>query len=145
VTLVVEGGQVVTPEGVVAADVVVAGEQVAGLVAPGRAGDLAGPGTTRLDARGMLVLPGGVDVHTHLDMPLGELRSADSFASGTEAALLGGTTTVVDFCVQPRGQSPLAGLAASGSDGRMSSSNPVAPISRASNGPGAAVQCVLHT
>jgi dihydropyrimidinase len=109
--LVVEGGQVVTPEGVVAAEVVVAGEQVAGLVAPGRAGELAGPGTTRLDARGMLVLPGGVDVHTHLDMPLGELRSADSFASGTEAAVVGGTTTVVDFCVQPRGQSPLVGLA----------------------------------
>lgn len=111
-TLVVEGGSVVTPEGVVPADVVVRGEQVAGVVAPGQAEGLLVPGAKRVDARGLLVLPGAVDVHTHLDMPLGDLRSADSFASGTRAALLGGTTTVVDFCVQPRGESPLAGLAA---------------------------------
>ncbi len=107
----VEGGTVVSTEGRVRADVVVAGEKILALVAPGAAAGLLVPGAARVAAEGRLVLPGGVDVHTHLDMPLGELRSADDFARGTEAAALGGTTSVVDFAVQARGGGPLAGLA----------------------------------
>ena len=62
------------------------------------------------DASGLLVLPGGVDVHTHLDWDFGVARTVDTFGTGTQAAAFGGTTTVIDFCNQTRGQSPLVGL-----------------------------------
>ena len=55
------------------------------------------------DATGMLVLPGGIDVHTHMDMPFGGTTSSDDFETGTKAAAFGGTTTIVDFAIQPRG------------------------------------------
>jgi len=63
-----------------------------------------------LDATGKLVIPGGIDPHTHLDMPFGGTTSADDFESGTLAAAFGGTTTVVDFAIQTKGESTLAGL-----------------------------------
>ena len=56
-----------------------------------------------LDAKGMLVIPGGIDAHTHLDMPFGGTTSADDFESGTRAAAFGGTTSIVDFAIQTRG------------------------------------------
>jgi dihydropyrimidinase len=55
------------------------------------------------DATGMLVLPGGIDVHTHMDMPFGGTTSSDDFETGTKAAAFGGTTTIVDFAIQPKG------------------------------------------
>src|SRR5436190_12957026 len=57
-----------------------------------------------IDASGKYVLPGGIDVHTHLDMPFGGTTSADDFESGTTAAAFGGTTSIVDFAIQYRGQ-----------------------------------------
>ena len=57
-----------------------------------------------IDATGKYVLPGGVDVHTHLDMPFGGTTSADDFESGTIAAAFGGTTSIVDFAIQYKGQ-----------------------------------------
>jgi len=57
-----------------------------------------------IDARGQYVLPGGIDVHTHLDMPFGGTTSADDFESGTIAAAFGGTTSLVDFAIQYRGK-----------------------------------------
>jgi dihydropyrimidinase len=57
-----------------------------------------------IDAKGQYVMPGGIDVHTHLDMPFGGTTSADDFESGTIAAAHGGTTSVVDFAIQYRGQ-----------------------------------------
>src|SRR5262245_49785602 len=57
-----------------------------------------------IDAAGKYVLPGGIDVHTHLDMPFGGSKSADDFESGTRAAAFGGTTSIVDFAIQYKGQ-----------------------------------------
>ena len=62
------------------------------------------------DASGLLVMPGGVDVHTHLDWEFGVARTVDTFGTGTQAAAFGGTTTLIDFCNQTRGESPLVGL-----------------------------------
>jgi dihydropyrimidinase len=106
--LLVEGGTVVTASGAAAADLLVDGEQVAGLFAPGSAPVLAD--LERIDAAGKFVVPGGIDVHTHMEMPFGGTYSADSFFTGTRAAAHGGTTTIVDFAIQPRGGSAREGL-----------------------------------
>src|SRR5947209_16593221 len=61
--------------------------------------------TTRIiDAKGKYVIPGGIDVHTHLDMPFGGTNSADDFETGTRAAAYGGTTTLIDFAIQKKGE-----------------------------------------
>jgi len=59
----------------------------------------------RINADGLLVIPGGIDPHTHLEMPMGDLRTADGFENGGKAALAGGTTTIIDFVNPVRGQS----------------------------------------
>ena len=62
------------------------------------------PADRTIDATGRYVIPGGIDCHTHLDMPFGGTTSADDFESGTIAAAFGGTTSIVDFAIQYRGQ-----------------------------------------
>jgi len=104
-TVLVRNGRVVTASESVLADLFVDGEKVA-LVGQG----LSLPADTVIDASGCLVLPGGVDAHTHLDMPAGPLPSADDFEPGTRAAAFGGTTTVVDFATPAPGESLLAAL-----------------------------------
>jgi dihydropyrimidinase len=63
-----------------------------------------------IDAKGKYVIPGGIDVHTHLDMPFGGTTSSDDFETGTKAAAFGGTTSLIDFAIQPKGGSMLEGL-----------------------------------
>lgn len=63
------------------------------------------PGAEVIDAKNKYVIPGGVDVHTHLDMPFGGTTSSDDFYTGTKAAAFGGTTTIVDFAIQEQGKS----------------------------------------
>ena len=63
-----------------------------------------------IDASGLLVMPGGIDAHTHLDMPAGDITSTDDFETGTVAAAVGGTTTVIDFATPEPGESLLAAL-----------------------------------
>ena len=106
--VLVEGGTVVTAQGAGAADVVVDDGRVAALLAPG---SFPVPGEIRrIDASGKLVVPGGVDVHTHMESPVGGTHSSDTFFTGTRAAAYGGTTTIVDFAIQPRKGSAREGL-----------------------------------
>jgi len=105
-SVLIKGGTVVTATGTTTADVLVEGETVSALLAPGTAGEA----DTVIDATGKYVLPGGIDVHTHLEMPFGGTFSADDFETGTRAAAWGGTTSVIDFAVQPKGESLLATL-----------------------------------
>ena len=99
-TLIVNG-TVVTATDTCQADVAVAGGKI---VALGR--DLPRENAGRiLDASGKYVFPGGIDVHTHLDMPFGGTTSSDDFETGTRAAAFGGTTTLIDFAIQYKGQS----------------------------------------
>jgi dihydropyrimidinase len=69
-----------------------------------------GPGVESHDAQGLLVMPGGIDVHTHLDWEFGVAKTVDTFGTGTMAAAFGGTTTLIDFANQTAGKSPLTGI-----------------------------------
>jgi len=111
-TVAITGGTVLSPSGAVAADVLVDGERIAALASPGSdaARSWAAAADRALDAAGQYVLPGGIDVHTHMEMPFGGTSSADTFETGTRAAAWGGTTTIIDFAVQSRGTSLLATL-----------------------------------
>lgn len=104
--LVVANATVVLPGGARVADVMIQGEKILDIVDPGT-----GSGTTNIDAAGKIVIPGGVDPHVHLLISFMGQRSVYDFGSGGIAALRGGTTTIVDFALQRRGGSMLAGLA----------------------------------
>ncbi len=96
----IQNGTIVTATDTCEADVLVDGETIATI---GRG--LKDPAARVIDARGRFVIPGGIDVHTHLDMPFGGTSSVDDFRTGTIAAAFGGTTTIVDFAIQERGRS----------------------------------------
>ena len=104
----ITNGTIVTAEGSTAADVLLDGESIAAIGA-----GLAATGVTAdetIDAAGKYVIPGGIDVHTHMELPFGGTFAKDTFETGTRAAAFGGTTTVVDFAVQSRGKSLREGL-----------------------------------
>ena len=103
-SILIRGGTVVNHDHSKRADVLIEGEQIVAIgtdTSPP-------PGVTVIDAGGCYVMPGGIDPHTHLEMPFMGTTSADDFESGTLAALSGGTTMVVDFCLPGPDQSMLA-------------------------------------
>src|SRR6476660_2608386 len=104
----ITNGTIVTADGSYRADVLIDGETIAQI-----GNDPAGA-TVRadetIDATGKYVIPGGIDVHTHMELPFGGTFAKDTFETGTRAAAFGGTTSVVDFAVQSRGASLREGL-----------------------------------
>ncbi len=92
----IKNGTVVNATGSQRADVLIEGEKIT-QVAANISDD---SHQIVVDATNLLVMPGGIDVHTHLDMPFGGTTSADDYTTGTQAAAVGGTTTVIDFALQ---------------------------------------------
>jgi dihydropyrimidinase len=103
----ITNGTIVTADGSYAADVLVDGEKIAAIGT--------GLGATTqvdetIDASGKYVIPGGIDGHTHMELPFGGTFAKDTFETGTRAAAFGGTTTIIDFAVQTKGHSLREGL-----------------------------------
>ena len=94
----IKGGTIVNADAMTRADVLVDGEEIA-LIGI----DLDVAADTVVDATGKWVIPGGIDGHTHMQLPFGGTFAKDTFETGTRAAAFGGTTTIIDFAVQPRG------------------------------------------
>jgi dihydropyrimidinase len=105
--MLLKGGTVIDVDGTRPADLRVDAhgriEQSAAALAPGDREEV-------IDCTGRLVVPGGVDVHTHFHLPVGSVRVSDDFLTGTRAAAVGGTTCVVDYVTAYRGEDPLAAL-----------------------------------
>jgi dihydropyrimidinase len=104
-SVLIKNGRIVTATDDYFADILVEGETV---VQIGKKLDIGADKV--IDATGKLVIPGGIDSHTHFDMPFGGTMSADDFESGTKAAAHGGTTTIIDFAIQSKGESTIKGL-----------------------------------
>ena len=113
-TLLVSGGTVVSSTGRTEADVLVDGERIVAVLAPGSTllgHDLTSSVDRVIDARGKYVIPGGIDAHTHMQLPFGGTEASDTFESGTTAAAWGGTTSIIDFAVQKTGEAVETALA----------------------------------
>lgn len=95
----IKNGIIVTAADTYKADILVEEEQIAAIGC-----NLPEEGAEIVDAKGCFVFPGGIDPHTHLDMPFGGTVTKDDFESGTMAAAFGGTTTVIDFCLTEKGK-----------------------------------------
>ena len=114
-TIFIKNGSVVSSTGVIQADVLIDGETIAAVIAPGDTSlgaNLEASADKVFDARGKYVIPGGVDVHTHMELPFGGTFASDTFETGTRAAAWGGTTTIIDFAVQKFGERVQDALAA---------------------------------
>jgi len=96
-SLLIKGGDIVAADRTFKSDILIEGENI-------KAIGTGLSGTDVIDASGCFVMPGGIDPHTHLEMPFMGTTSADHYESGTKAALSGGTTMVVDFCIPTNGQ-----------------------------------------
>ena len=114
-TTLITGGTVVNATGTATADVLVEGEKIVALLTPGSqllGADLAAGVDAVVDATGRYVIPGGIDAHTHMELPFGGTNASDTFETGTRAAAWGGTTSIIDFAVQRTGERVEDGLAA---------------------------------
>ena len=99
-SVLIKGGRIVTAADDYVADVLIEGESIAAV-----GSSLNGSADRVIDATGKYVIPGAIDPHTHMEMPFGGTVSCDDFTSGTVSAAFGGTTTLIDFCLQSPGQS----------------------------------------
>jgi dihydropyrimidinase len=114
-TTLIKGGTVVSATGRGEADVLIDGETIVAVLAPGSqllGADVAASVDTVVDATGKYVIPGGIDAHTHMELPFGGTNASDTFETGTRAAAWGGTTSIIDFAVQRYGERVQDGLAA---------------------------------
>jgi dihydropyrimidinase len=100
-TLLIKNGEIVTATDRYVADVLVDGETIAAI---GKDLGSKVQADRTIDATGLYVMPGGIDVHTHMDLPFGGTNASDDFETGTIAAAYGGTTTIIDFAVQGMGE-----------------------------------------
>ncbi|MFP3795709.1 MULTISPECIES: dihydropyrimidinase [Paraburkholderia] len=103
----IRGGRIVTAVDDYHGDILIEGERIVCIGARLEAG----PDTRVIDATGRLVLPGGVDAHTHMENTFGPSVTCDTFDTGTRSAAFGGTTTIIDFALQETGTSPLDAIA----------------------------------
>lgn len=110
VATLIQNGTLVTVEGTQKADLLVIGETIVAISKRFNTKGLP-PETRILDATGCYVFPGGIDPHTHMEMPFMGTHSSDDFETGTRAALLGGTTTIIDFAMQDAQHSLMETLA----------------------------------
>src|SRR4051812_14034017 len=101
----IKNGRVVTSSDDYIGDVLIDGETVIRL---GK--NLDAEADKVIDATGKLVIPGGIDPHTHMELPFGGTFASDDFRTGTRAAAFGGTTTIIDFAVQTKGESMTSGV-----------------------------------
>ena len=109
--VLIKNGLVVSPTGVIANDVLIDGEKIAAVGAPGWFESSEQGCDKVIDAKGKYVIPGGVDVHTHMELPFGGTFASDTFETGSRAAAWGGVTTIVDMAVQRYGENVFDGLA----------------------------------
>jgi dihydropyrimidinase len=110
VKTLIKNGTVVSATGTAVADVLIDGETIAAVLAPGSTllgFDLEHNVDAVIDAQDRYVIPGGIDAHTHMEMPFGGTNASDTFETGTRAAAWGGTTSIVDFVVQYAGENVL--------------------------------------
>ncbi len=111
-TTLFANGTIVSATGRQAGDVLVDGERIVAILAPGQAESMGVNADRTIDATGKYVIPGGIDAHTHMELPFGGTFASDTFETGTIAAAWGGITTIVDFAVQKTGELVQDGLAA---------------------------------
>jgi dihydropyrimidinase len=113
--VLIKGGRIVTAVDDYVADILVSEGRIEAI-----AREIPAVGVTVYDAQGLLVFPGGIDVHVHMETPMGnDIYTCDTFESGTKSAAFGGTTTIVDFAQQFHGDSPKAAL-----DRRLAAAEP---------------------
>src|SRR5436190_19830869 len=99
-SILIKNGHIITADADFTADIFIDGETISQI---GKNLNVAAD--EMIDASGLMVFPGGIDPHVHLDMPFMGTFSSDSYETGTRAALFGGTTTVIDFVLQTQGKS----------------------------------------
>ena len=107
-TTLIKNGRVISTTGVIAQDVLIVDETVAAVGGPGYFAAVEGDAVV-LDAAGKYVIPGGVDVHTHMELPFGGTFASDTFETGSRAAAWGGVTTIIDMAVQRYGENDFYG------------------------------------
>ncbi len=106
----ITNGTVISPTGRQLIDVLIDGETVVAMYAPGQEQLQGVTAETVIDATGKYVIPGGIDVHTHMELPFGGTNASDTFETGSRAAAWGGVTTIVDFAVQRYGENVIESL-----------------------------------